>query len=344
MYTIRLSTRDAVDLDVACPPDMTVLEAAEGAGLYLPSMCRTGECGLCNAEIAAGAYALGDAAAPGAAPPPPATVPLCQCKPQGPLDIRLPYPDAEILRHSVPDRRARIVELRRLGTGAIALGQMLEPDEVNGQAAEFTPGQYMEVAIPETGIRRAYSMANLPNWDGRLDFIIRLAPQGAFSTWLAEQAEIGAPLTVRGPFGRFVLDEASPNDRVLVGGGCGLAPVLSMLRHMAEFGDSQPTQLIVGVNTVDELFAPEELASALETLPNVATIFTVWRPGPDWTGLRGTAAEAVDAHLAGLAAKPDVYVCGPPRLIETVRSAALTRGVPADRIFSEQVTAPAKPA
>ncbi|MGD0472357.1 MAG: FAD-binding oxidoreductase [Candidatus Velthaea sp.] len=54
------------------------------------------------------------------------------------------------------------------------------------------------------------SLANRPNWDGRLEFLIRLQANGAFSTYLGERARVGDPLIVRGPLGNFVLDETSP--------------------------------------------------------------------------------------------------------------------------------------
>jgi ferredoxin-NADP reductase len=131
-------------------------------------------------------------------------------------------------RQQIPVREAVIAAMGPAGTGAVAVTLQLRPDAQAGAGADFVPGQYMELAIPGTTIRRAYSLANLPNWEGRLDFIIRLQPGGAFSTWLGERAAVGDVLNVRGPLGQFVLDESSPRPRCLVGGGCGIAPVLSM--------------------------------------------------------------------------------------------------------------------
>jgi ferredoxin-NADP reductase/ferredoxin len=337
MFEIKLRTRDAVELDVVCAPGATVLEAAEAAGLFLPSMCREGDCGQCNAEVAEGAYSLASGAASATGP---AEAPLCQCRPAGGLKISLPYPEAAIMRHRAPTRLARIERLEPIGEGAVALSLVLEPDPELGQAADFTPGQYMELAAPGAEVRRAYSMANLPNWDGRLEFLIRLAPGGAFSTWLAKDARVGDVLGARGPLGRFVLDESSPRPRVLVGGGCGLAPLLSMLRHLADFGDAQQTHLIFGANTEAELFAPAEVDPLLDLLPQLSATYAVWRPGADWTGFSGNAAEALEACLSSLSDTPDVYVCGPPRLVAAAQASASAFGVPAQRIFSEQVETP----
>jgi ferredoxin-NADP reductase/ferredoxin len=341
MFEIKLRTRDAVELDVICPPGATVLEAAEAAGLFLPSMCREGSCGQCNAEVTTGAYSLAPGASPTASA---AEIPLCRCRPEGKLDVALPYLEAAIMRHKAPTRQARIESIEAAGSGAVALSLVLEPDAELGQAADFTPGQYIELTAPGTEIRRAYSMANLPNWDGRLDLLIRLAPGGAFSTWLAESARVGDVMSARGPLGGFVLDESSPRPRMLVGGGCGLAPLLSMLRHLADFGDMQETHLIFGANTEDELFAPELIAPLQDQLPQFAATYAVWRPGPDWAGFAGNAAEALDAQLAAMAEMPDIYICGPPRLVEAVQACAAKHGVPADQVFSEEVDAPKRAA
>ena len=119
---------------------------------------------------------------------------------------------------------------------AISLTLRLQPDPEAGSAAEFSPGQYMELTLPGTDIRRAYSLANLPNWEGRLDFLIRLQPGGTFSTWLGTQARVGDVLSVRGPLGSFVLDEVSVRPRCFVGGGCGLAS----LDNLTLVGNREP--------------------------------------------------------------------------------------------------------
>lgn len=341
MPEITLLTRDGTRHEFPCPETGTVLDAAEAAGLYLPSMCREGSCGACRASVSDGAYTQateGDAAAN------PGDVLLCRCHPESDLVVDLPYPDADILRHSLPRRDAVIEALEPAGSGAMALSLSFAPDDALGQMADFIPGQYFEVTIPEalTGgaaISRAYSLANLPNWDGRLDFLIRLAPGGAFSTWLGTQAKPGDTLQVRGPLGRFVLDEASIAPRCLVAGGCGLAPILSMLRHLAEFQDMQKTTLIFGANTESELFATEEIEALKAALPMLEVVYAVWHPEGAWSGFTGTAGAALDAHLRAAAEAPDVYVCGPPRLVTSVFEVAATHGVPADRMFTENMQA-----
>jgi ferredoxin-NADP reductase len=299
-------------------------------------MCRDGQCGQCGAHAVVGAYNLlphNQAALPPGAEP----ILLCSCQPRSDLTISLPYDNAQLPRHSVPTRDAVIEALHPAGTSAMSLVLRLLPDEALGQAADFLPGQYMEIGLPGTSIRRAYSMANLPNWEGTLEFLIRLVPGGAFSGWLARTAKPSEILNVRGPLGRFAIDEASPRARWLVGGGCGFAPLLSMLRQMAAFQDDTPVRLIYGVNLPEEALPDAIFAELREALPQLQATLAVWHGTPGTGAVQGSTAEILAMHLASAGEMPDIYVCGPPKMVETVIETACRAGVPKTQIYSEKL-------
>jgi NAD(P)H-flavin reductase/ferredoxin len=338
MPDVTLVTRDGVSLQFDCGEHETIVDAAAAAGLHLLTLCRDGGCGICKAHVAEGAYEMGSHSpdvlkAIGGEN----AVLLCRCQPRGDLVVNLPYPNATISRRVIPSREATIEGLAPAGAGAVAMKLLLKPHPELGQAADFVPGQYMELSIPGTDIRRAYSMANLPNWEGRLEFLIRLLPGGAFSTYLGERAKIGDTLIARGPQGNFVLDETSPRPRCLIGGGCGFAPVLSMLRHLADFQDTQPAHLILGANREDELLLAGEVDALRASLPHLGVTLCVWRPEAAWTGFTGTAADAFAVYLDTCAETPDIYVCGPPKLLEAVKAVARERAVPPERIIAERI-------
>ena len=337
MPDVTLVTRDSVRLQFDCSENENLLDAAAAAGLFLPAMCREGTCGLCRAQVADGTYEMGDHSAEAVKNAGQNGILLCRCQPRGDLVVNLPYPQAIIRRHKIPSREATIETLAPAGAGAVAMTLSLKPHAELGQAADFVPGQYMEISIPGTDIRRAYSMANLPNWDGRLEFLIRLQKDGAFSTYLAERAKIGDTLIARGPLGDFVLDETSPRPRCLIAGGCGFAPVLSMLRHLTDFQDTQPTHLILGANREDELLLADEIDAIRAALPHLGVTLSVWRPEAAWTGFTGTAADAFAFYLDSCTETPDVYVCGPPKMLEAVKTVAQDRGIPPDRIIAERI-------
>ncbi|GAN81663.1 FAD-binding oxidoreductase [Acidocella aminolytica] len=333
---VTLITNDAVRLDVACAEGQNIMAAAEAAGLYPPAMCHEGSCGLCAAHVLEGSYEMGPHN-PQAIPTGPGGVLLCRCQPQGDVTVALPYADAQISRQQIPEREAVITGLKEVAAGTVALSLLLKSDPVMGQGAEFVPGQYMELSVPSLGVKRAYSLANLPNWEGHLEFLIRLVPGGAFTGWLSARAKVGDELMVRGPLGSFVLDEASPRPRVLVAGGCGMAPILSMLRHMGEFQDSTPVHLIYAANREQELLPDSELETLRAALPQLGVTLAVWHPQPGWFGFTGTAADALEAYLIGTALVPDIYVCGPPRMLESIEAVALDKAVPETQLYAERL-------
>ncbi|MGE4482231.1 FAD-binding oxidoreductase [Acidocella sp.] len=333
---VILIANDSARVEFPCAPGQDVVTAAQAAGFYPPAMCREGSCGLCAAHIVEGAYQMGPHNAK-ALPAGPDGVLLCRCLPDGDVTVAVPYAGEQIRRHQVPERAALIAGIERVAADIVALSLDLLPDPELGQGADFIPGQYMELCVPATGVRRAYSLANLPNWEGRLDFLIRLVPGGAFTGWLAKDAKPGDELQVRGALGAFMLDEASPRRRVLVGGGCGLAPILAMLRHMAEFQDTIPVHLIYAVGQEDELLAEEVFGGLCQALPQLGITRAVWRARPGWPGFAGNAAQALAAHLDESDAEMDIYVCGPPPMLEAVEAVAMERGVPAERVFTERL-------
>jgi len=340
MYKVELLTRDGASIAFDAAPSETLLDAAERANIFLPSSCREGGCGACRVTIVAGETILDahSVSALSEAERAKGDILLCRAHAQGDLSLSAPFDRASIGFAPIPVRRARIVAMTPAGSSAMRLALKYEDDPQFGSAAQFVAGQFVELEIPGTDARRCYSLANAPNWDGQLEFLVRLQPNGAFSTWLTARAAIGDSLIVHGPMGQFTLDEASARPRIFVAGGTGLAPVLSMLRQMTEFADARPCRLIFGVGRAQELFAQDALAELAASLPQLAITLCVWKPEGSWHEFVGTPAEALAVELGKVDAPPDIYVCGPPALIEAAEAVARAAGVSADRIFAERFT------
>ncbi|ARN81299.1 2Fe-2S iron-sulfur cluster-binding protein [Methylocystis bryophila] len=341
MYKINLLTRDGASIAFDAESSETLLDAAAKAKIILPSVCREGGCGVCRVTCRSGAVTLNaystaalsdDARAEG-------DILLCRAKAQSNLELSAPFDKAVVGFAPVPERAARLSEIAPAGAGAVRLVLHYEDDAAYGRAADFIPGQFVELTHPETSTRRAYSLANTPNWDGKLEFFIRLHPRGVFSDYLKGAAKPGDLLLVKGPQGSFAADEASQAARWFVAGGTGVAPMLSILRQMAELGDARETRLFFGVNTQEELFALEAIDALKQVLPRLATTICIWKPLPGWTGFAGTPADALAAALAEADGIPDLYVCGPPALIQATQAVGCKAGVPRDRIFSEPFAA-----
>lgn len=344
-HRIEITTRDGQAFEFACEPGQDVLAAAAQAQITLPSQCRRGSCGACHASVAEGDYALGAHSADALPPGDPHAVLLCCTTPLSDLRIAAPYDGTKVLLQPVPVRRARIAALETIADDTCRLELQLEPDDAYGSAAEFEAGQFVELELPDSGVRRPFSLANTSNWDGRLELLIRLRADGVFSSYLRERARVGDALIVHGPQGGFGLFAESLRPRWFVAGGTGLAPVLAMLRRMAEYQEMNDARLIFGVNRESELFMVDELERLRAELAQLDVELCV-RDGDNkndkddggtaWSGFRGTPVDALEAALASADALPDLYVCGPPGMVSAAQAVAAAAGVPAAQFASER--------
>ena len=118
------------------------------------------------------------------------------------------------------------------------------PIELEGEAPHFLPGQYVNVVVPGSGLVRAYSFSSAPG-ARHASFVVRNVPGGRMSTWLPAEARPGDEVSFLGPFGSFYL---RPQQRpvLMLAGGTGIAPFLSMLAVLDASGFAQPVRLGAG--------------------------------------------------------------------------------------------------
>src|SRR5512139_1859026 len=334
---VTLVTSDGRRLEVGCEPGQSVLDAAATAGMTLPASCRQGTCGSCAATVTTGTYEHG-IYSPAALPQEQrerGEVLLCRTSPCDPLSVELPYDGSRILYGGIPVREGVVTVVEPVARETVRLELRLEAEEGSGLDCQFEAGQFVELQVPGQDATRAYSLANTGNWEGRMEFFIRLRPDGLFSSYLRDRAAVGDRITVHGPQGAFGLRENGLRPRWFVAGGTGLAPVLSMLRHMAEWQEPQPARLFFGVNEDEDIFGEAEFTALAAELPGFSYEICVWRPADE--GRRAaTPADLVAEHLAGAAVKPDLYMCGPPPMVDAVTAAATAAGIAAEHIYRER--------
>jgi ferredoxin-NADP reductase/ferredoxin len=341
-FGITIKTRDGRSVAFACGPDERLLDAAGRQDLYPPAQCGQGSCGACLAYVESGEVER-EPCSPSALPETERDkggVLLCRCRPLSDVDLRVPYDAASIRFEPEPERTAVIESIETLSAPMRRLVLRLGPSPDGGAGVDFEPGQFLELTVPGTGLTRAYSIASTPNWDGRVELLIRLQPGGRFSEWLANTAAPGMEVIARGPQGGFMLHDRGLDPRWFIAGGSGLAPVLSMLRRMAEWGDPQPARLFYGTWQRDEQVCDAELTALQSQMPALEITRTVAGADPTWAGAAGSVVDTLAGSLQTLRRQgdplPDIYVCGSPGMVEAIRAAATEAGLPEDRVFHEQ--------
>ncbi len=342
MYQITIETEEGETCSFECGPNEDVISAGLRQSVILMSSCRAGGCATCKGECTDGDYELFDVSVQ-ALPPDEeedGMVLLCRTFPRSDLHIMVPYTYDRISFEAIQTNWVgEIKTCDKVSSNVIRLVvQVLTSDGTSPISLNFMPGQFVDIEIPGTHTRRSYSMASLSG-DGALEFFIRILPDGAFSKFLTNDAKVGMKLNLRGPTGAFNLRDSGARPRYFVGGGTGLSPVLSMVRHMKSSGDQTPAKLFFGVTRRDELFYVDELKTLQSVMPNLELRVAVVEGG-DGNGVAGgTVIDLLQAELAKDDARPDIYLCGPPAMIDAAFAAAETAGVPKQQVYQEKFLA-----
>ena len=259
---------------------------------------------------------------------------LCRAHAMSDLEVELINYDEEVLRSGialktqtmrVQANEALTHDIRRL---------VLSGDE----ALTFKPGQYVDITIPGSEDVRSFSMANLPG--GELEFMIKVYPDGKFSSLLSSGGlKEGDEVEVTGPYGVFTLRDKSERPLLFVGGGAGMAPILALLRAMAEKGTERPAVFYYGARGPRDLFVLEELADLEQRLPNFRFVAALSDCPEDeeWEGERGLITDVVIRSEKELG-EVDAYLCGPPPMVDAALAALDQGGVPESRIYYDKFT------
>ena len=161
-------------------------------------------------------------------------------------------------------------------------------------------------------------MAGLPG-SGKLEFLIRAYDGGAFAQVLTAGLAAGTEIGFTGPYGSFQLADTD-RDVLMVAGGSGMAPVLSLLRHLAEQGSTRKIRFFYGARTPTDLFHRALIEDLGARLGDFRYTEVISEPGDGgWTGATGYVHEAAaTALVGGEVTDPEVYTCGPPPMIDAL--------------------------
>jgi propane monooxygenase reductase component len=242
------------------------------------------------------------------------------------------------MRMGIPiqEVQAEVEQIESLTPGIKRLVlKLVDPPEM-----AFRAGQYAELYVPGSEEHRAYSMANTPYSDQRAEFIIRVFSDGAFSGLLEGALEVGDGLRMKVPYGVFMLREDSERDVVFIGGGTGMAPILSILRYMARKGIERNVTFYFGARTRKALFYLDEIQELGERLPGeFRFVPALSEPEADdgWDGETGVITDVID-RLEGDLIGAEAYLAGPPPMIDAALPVLMSKGIVEDGIFYDKFT------
>jgi len=300
--------------------------------IFIPSACGgQGTCGFCKIR----AYY-------GAGPVLPTELPFlsvqeqddnvrlaCQVKIRQDLVIRVKEEYLNVKEYKAVVTKA---EMKTADTREVHL-KLIEPEEM-----EYRPGQYVQIFVPGTGETtfRAYSIASAPSSKKEIELLVRLIPGGVGSTYLHGVRE-GDEIALTGPYGDFVLDMSKETELVCVGGGCGMAPMRSILRHVAEVNPEQRGSLFFGARTDRDTMYFEDFQELAKSMPNFAVHYALSEPesSPEWDGETGFIHESVIRNV-GSEGERQAFLCGPPPMVQATIKALTEKGMPRERVFYDE--------
>jgi benzoate/toluate 1,2-dioxygenase reductase component len=318
-YRIALNFEDGVTRFVDCGANEKVLDAAFRNRINLPMDCSDGVCGTCKCRAENGAYDLGDDYIDEALTSDEAAEGLvltCQMVPRSDCVIAIPVPSTAC-KTGTAQFSARVAAVTPLADAAYELSL-----DVAADAPAFLPGQYVNIGVPGSGQHRAYSFSSASGAD-RMTFLIKQVPGGLMSGWLGN-VEPGAKVEMTGPLGSFYL-RAVTRPLLLLAGGTGLAPFLSMLEALARQPVEQPVHMIYGVTRDQDLVLVERLQEYARRIPGFT--FTTCVADPATTHERqGYVTQHMPVQVLH-GGNLDVYLCGPPPMVEAVQRHFKTEGI-----------------
>ncbi len=312
--------------------EQSVLDAALAAGLNLPHSCKTGNCNLCRARLIGGSIRYPHGRPLGLTEQDAAdgTILICQARAESDLELE-PIVAAAAGELRIRRLPCRIERVQPLSHDVMALYLRLPIVET----FQFEPGQYIDIML-EGGRRRSFSIASPPHDSKLLELHVRRVAGGEFTERLFSEEMRDALLNIEGPLGQFVYRpaaaEAPAAPLLMIGGGTGLAPLMSILRHVVETGIDREIALYWGVRSERDLYAHATLERLAASARGFRYVPVLSEPHLNWNGRAGWVHEAALRDL-GTPSGYDIYASGPPAMIAAVRTEFAARGVDPARLF-----------
>ena len=213
--------------------------------------------------------------------------------------------------------------------------------DLDGRHLGFRAGQWVDLVVRIDGAEAVagYSMTSSPGDQGRIDLAVKLLGDNPATHYLHKKARVGDQVEVQ-LGGEFCYTADMADSLVLIAGGIGLTPLISMMRYVDELATDAKAVLLYSAGTPSELLFKEQLDEMAASNPRIRCVYTVTRPGTrpghePWDGSTGR----IDARLLRRAPVDPAalhYVCGPPPMIRSMLNLLRIMNVPSSRIRYEQ--------
>jgi benzoate/toluate 1,2-dioxygenase reductase component len=333
-YKIALQFEDGVTEFVNCKENEKLSDASYKQGINIPMDCRDGACGTCRGHCESGTYDMPassyiedalteDEAEQG-------YILSCQMKPTSDCVIKIPA-TSEVCKVTTKSYTGKLSGLEKVSDTTIRF----DIDFPEAEKFAFLAGQYVNVKVPGTEDKRAYSLSSAPG-SNKASFVVRNVPNGKMSSYLESDANLGDEMSFAGPNGSFYL---RPIERpvLFLAGGTGIAPFLSMLDVIDNKGSSHPVKMVFGITSDADLVAEEELNNHQKNLSDFDYRVCVADANSSQERKGYVTSHIEDEWLNN--GDVDIYLCGPVVMVEAVRTWLNEKGIEPKGFYYERFSA-----
>ena len=300
-----------------------LLDDAISQSIPLEYSCRTGDCGICAAEIVDGKVCneLGENVTEG-------KVLLCQSTAKSNLTLKASY-YPQLVIYKQQTLPCKISTLKLLTQDIMLLKLRLPPTA----SFEYCAGQYIDLSFK--GIKRSYSIANAQlQSQGELELHIRKVAKGQMSELVFNELRENTLMRMEGPKGTFfVRDDAKPI--IFIATGTGIAPVKAMVEELISKQDPRKLFIYWGMRDEAEVYCEEliEIASKFDNVQFTPVLSRV----PESNKPLYVQNAVCDAFESLKEFR--VYACGSPQMIEVAKRLFLDKELIEENFVSDAFTA-----
>jgi ferredoxin-NADP reductase/Fe-S-cluster-containing hydrogenase component 2 len=202
---------------------------------------------------------------------------------------------------------------------------------------DYLPGQFLTLHIAPGGIptKRSYTIASTPTRRDRIEITVKREEHGLVSRFLHDEIKPGDEIEAEAPNGTFYFTGTEAASILLIGGGVGITPMMSAARYLTDIGWPGTAHLLLGFRTSADYIFRDEIAELQARNPNLRVTVTMSRADDAWNGRRGQIDVPLLAETLSGIAYDRAHICGPPAMMESVKSALLELGMDGELIRTE---------
>lgn len=202
----------------------------------------------------------------------------------------------------------------------------------------YLPGQFLTVTVPtgDKPVKRSYTIASSPTQHDYAELTVKHKDGGAVSGFLFDSVHEGDLLEFSGPSGSFTFTGRECKCILLISGGVGITPLMSVLRFLTDRSWQGDIYLLYSCRKPEDIIFREELEYLQRRHSNVHVVITISKPeGTDWKGATGRITEELISQSVPDLASRYVHICGPVPLMEEVKKTLIELGIPKERVKTE---------